>query len=201
MLVLFPLVLLLLLPVIWCCYLARALGIPQWREGALGMQWFGHDGAEHWELQWLKKHEDGAPYGRGFSQYGITGFARVISRSSGQAICGTYIRAHLCYHNPCQADWKHDTKYGDLPRPLHFQRSEDWRVPSPPPPPPPPPPAVVYGHAVGAPLGAEGGDDAVSEGGAGGDDDDVAEGDPESSSSSSSSSRGSDEVHSYHIAG
>jgi len=39
MLVLFPLVLLLLLPVIWCCYLARALGIPQWREGALGMQW------------------------------------------------------------------------------------------------------------------------------------------------------------------
>ena len=186
MLVLFPLVLLLLLPVIWCCYLSRALGIPQWREGALGMQWFGHDGAEHWELQWLKKHEDGAPYGRGFSQYGITGFARVISRSSGQAICGPYIRAHLCYHNPCQADWTHDTKYGDRPRPLHFQPSEDWRVPSPAP--PPPPPAVVYGHPVGAPLGAEGGDD------------DVAEGDPESSSSSSPS-RGSEEVHSYHIAG
>ena len=41
---------------------------------------------------------------------------------------------------------------------------------------------------LGAPLGAEGGDD------------DVAEGDPESSSSSSSS-RGSEEVHSYDIAG
>ena len=124
MLVLFPLVLLLLLPVIWCCYLARALGIPQWREGALGMQWFGYDGAEHWELQWLKKHEDGAPYGRGFSQYGITGFARVISRSSGQAICGPYIRAHLCYHNPCQADWKHDTKYGNVPRPSTVNNQE-----------------------------------------------------------------------------
>ena len=28
-------VLLLLLPVIWCCYLARALGIPQWRGAEL----------------------------------------------------------------------------------------------------------------------------------------------------------------------
>ena len=58
MLVLFPLVLLLLLPVIWCCYLARALGIPQWRARERGTRdvmaasFFGHDGSEHWELQW-----------------------------------------------------------------------------------------------------------------------------------------------------
>ena len=67
MLVLFPLVLLLLLPVIWCCYLARAIGIPQWREGALGMQWFGYDGAEHWELQWLKNMSLGHPMAEGLA--------------------------------------------------------------------------------------------------------------------------------------
>ena len=144
---------------------------------AMVESFFGYDGAEHWELQW-----DTSIQRKGHSKYGITGFARVISRSSGAAVSEPFIRAHLCKHNPCRADWTHDSKYGQLPRPLHFQPSEDWRPHAPPAiPAPVPPPAVVHWHPVDAPLEA------------GGDDDEVSEGDPESSSSSSLEAGGDDD--------
>ena len=82
---------------------------------AMAETWFGYDGAERWELQW-----DTSIMRKGYSQYGTSGFARVISRSSGAAIAMIFIRAHLCKHNPCRADWTHDTKYGPLPRPFIF---------------------------------------------------------------------------------
>ena len=215
MLVPFPLVLLLRLPVMVHLVLLfgsvirrpAVAGRERGTRDAMAASWFGYDGAEHWELQW-----DTSFMRLGHSKYGVTGFARVISRSSGGPVPVEPIRAHLCRHNPCKANWKHDSKYGKaIPRPIHFQSwspNAHRAIPA-----PVPPPAVVHLHPVDASLEA------------GGDDDEVSEGDPESSSSSSSSSsslitrgrkkflsllkddleeawtqRGIEEVHSYHIA-
>ena len=178
MLVPFPLVLLLRLPVMVHLVLLFGSGIrrpavagrERGTRDAMAASWFGYDGAEQWELQW-----DTSFQRLGHSQYGVTGFARVISRSSGGPVPKELIRAHLCRHNPCKADWKHDSKYGKaIPRPIHFQSwspNAHRAIPA-----PVPPPAVVHLHPVDASLEA------------GGDDDEVSEGDPESSSSSSSSS-------------
>ena len=86
MLVPFPLVLLLRLPVMVHLVLLfgsvirrpAVAGRERGTRDAMAASWFGYDGAEHWELQW-----DLSFMRLGHSQYGVTGFARVISRSSG----------------------------------------------------------------------------------------------------------------------
>ena len=105
MLVPFPLVLLLRLPVMVHLVLLfgsvirrpAVAGRERGTRDAMAASWFGYDGAEHWELQW-----DTSFMRLGHSKYGVTGFARVISRSSGGPVPVELIRAHLCRHNPCK---------------------------------------------------------------------------------------------------
>ena len=165
MLVPFPLVLLLRLPVMVHLVLLfgsvirrpAVAGRERGTRDAMAASWFGYDGAEHWELQW-----DTSFMRLGHSKNGVTGFARVISRSSGGPVPVELIRAHLCRHNPCKADWKHDSKYGKgIPRPIHFQSwspNAHRAIPA-----PVPPPAVVHLHPVDASLEAGGDDDEVAE--------------------------------------
>ena len=108
---------------------------------AMAASWFGYDGVEEWELQW-----DLSIRRLGHSQYGVTGFARVISRSSGGPVPVELIRAHLCRHNPCQGRWEHESKYGELGFPMHVQLAETIPAPV-------PPPAAVHLHPVEAQLG------------------------------------------------
>ena len=59
--------------------------------------WFGVDDlGETWELAW-----DTSILRKGYGQNGVSGYCKVISRSSGAAIEPGLIRVHLCYHNPC----------------------------------------------------------------------------------------------------
>ena len=155
MLVPFPLLLLLCLPVMVHLVLLfgsvirrpAVAGRERGTRDAMAASWFGYDGAEHWELQW-----DLSFMRLGHSQYGVTGFARVISRSSGGPVPVEPIRAHLCRHNPCKADWKHDSKYGKgIPRPIHFQSwspNAHRAIPAPVPPPQPNPHHLRYNEAV-----------------------------------------------------
>ena len=85
--------------------------------------WFGVDDlGECWELAW-----DTTLGHKGYSVYGVTGWCRVIRRSSGDPIEPGLPRVHLCYNNPCLARWEHDTKYGNKGPPMHVQLAEDWR--------------------------------------------------------------------------
>ena len=117
------------------------------------------DLGETYELAWdisIKK--------KGYRKGGVSGYCKVISRSSGSAIPPGLIRVHLCKHNPCQARWEHECNYGELGFPMHVQLAEDWRpLASLEAPAPVPPPAAVHSHPVEAPLGPREGDDGVPE--------------------------------------
>ena len=88
-----------------------------------GDRFFGCDGDVHYEWKW----EYGASKPKA-NENGISGWAKLISRSSGiQADEGT-CRVHLCAHDPCKAVYP-ASKYGCIPPPMHLQPS-DWRPPS-----------------------------------------------------------------------
>ena len=122
--------------------------------------WFGVDDlGECWELAW-----DTSLGQRGYNKNGVSGWCKIISRSSGDPIEPGLPRVHLCYHNPCEARWKHETKYGPIGFPMHVQLAEDWRRLGPlATPAPVPPPAAAHSRSVEAPLGPGEGADRVAE--------------------------------------
>ena len=70
--------------------------------------WFGVDDlGEFWKLAW-----DTSLGQRHYNKYGVSGWCKLISRSRGGPIEPGLPRVHLCYHNPCEARWKHESKYG-----------------------------------------------------------------------------------------
>ena len=105
----------------------------------------GSDGIAHYEFEW-----DFSATQPKTNPNGTTGFARVISRSSGGdgLNVGYLCRVHRCEWIPCCADYP-PSKYGHVGPPLHI-RPSDWKPPAdadaeaaskPPPAAPPEPPA------------------------------------------------------------
>ena len=90
-----------------------------------GARFHGIDGIAHYEFEW-----DFSALQPKTNDNGTSGFARVISRSSGGGglIVGYLGRVHRCASNPCRAVYPR-SKYGYLPAPLHIQPS-DWKPPA-----------------------------------------------------------------------
>ena len=89
---------------------------------AMDAPFYGENGSIHYEFRW-----DGSALQPKTSVNGTSGFAKVISRSSGSGgLAPGYLgRVHLCAWTPCRAVLR-TSKYGTLGPPLHVQASE-WR--------------------------------------------------------------------------
>ena len=85
----------------------------------------GSDGIAHYEFEW-----DFSATQPKTNPNGTTGFARVISRSSGGdgLIVGYLCRVHRCEWIPCRAVYPR-SKYGYVGPPLHIGPS-DWKPPA-----------------------------------------------------------------------
>ena len=121
-----------------------------------GARFHGSDGIAHYEFEW-----DFSALQPKTNDNGTSGFARVISRSSGGGglIVGYLGRVHRCASNPCRAVYP-ASKYGYVGPPLHIQPS-DWKppagadaeaAPKPPPAAPPEPPAAAAPKEPVSPL-------------------------------------------------
>ena len=121
-----------------------------------GARFHGSDGIAHYEFEW-----DFSALQPNTNDNGTSGFARVISRSSGGGglIVGYLGRVHRCAWNPCRAVYPR-SKYGYVGPPLHIQPS-DWKPPAgadaeaaskPPPAAPPEPPAATPPKEPVSPL-------------------------------------------------
>ena len=90
-----------------------------------GARFHGSDGIAHYEFEW-----DFSALQPKTNDNGTSGFARVISRSSGGGglIVGYLGRVHRCAWNPCRAVYPR-SKYGYVGPPLHIQPS-DWKPPA-----------------------------------------------------------------------
>ena len=121
-----------------------------------GARFHGSDGIAHYEFEW-----DFSALQPKTNDNGTSGFARVISRSSGGGglIVGYLGRVHRCAWNPCRAVYPR-SKYGYVGPPLHIQPS-DWKppagadaeaAPKPPPAAPPEPPAAAPPKEPVSPL-------------------------------------------------
>ena len=121
-----------------------------------GARFHGSDGIAHYEFEW-----DFSALQPKTNDNGTSGFARVISRSSGGGglIVGYLGRVHRCASNPCRAVYP-ESKYGYVGPPLHIQPS-DWKppagadaeaAPKPPPAAPPEPPAAAAPKEPVSPL-------------------------------------------------
>ena len=121
-----------------------------------GARFHGSDGIAHYEFEW-----DFSALQPKTNDNGTSGFARVISRSSGGGglIVGYLGRVHRCASNPCRAVYP-PRKYGAIGPPLHIQPS-DWKPPAgadaeaaskPPPAAPPEPPAAAPPKEPVSPL-------------------------------------------------
>ena len=121
-----------------------------------GARFHGSDGIAHYEFEW-----DFSALQPKTNDNGTSGFARVISRSSGGGglIVGYLGRVHRCAWNPCRAVYPR-SKYGYVGPPLHIQPS-DWKPPAgadaeaaskPPPAAPPEPPAAAPPKEPVSPL-------------------------------------------------
>ena len=130
--------------------MAAPCGPPQ------GARFHGSDGKAHYEFEW-----DYSALRPRRNPNGTSGFARVISRSSGGGglIVGDLGRVHRCAWNPCRAVYPR-SKYGYVGPPLHIQPS-DWKPPAgadaeaaskPPPAAPPEPPAAAPPKEPVSPL-------------------------------------------------
>ena len=87
------------------------------------MLFYGFDGTTHYELEWDYSGQKPTA-----NVNGTTGWAKIISCSSGECPSGAVRRAHRCAFDPCRA--RHSAnKYGRLVGPpIHLQGS-DWRPP------------------------------------------------------------------------
>ena len=87
-----------------------------------GARFHGSDGIAHYEFEW-----DFSALQPKTNDNGTSGFARVISRSSGGGglPVGYLGRVHRCAWNPCRAVYP-PRKYGHVGPPLHIQ-PPDWK--------------------------------------------------------------------------
>ena len=92
-------------------------------------------GAIHYELEWDYSRESTKK-----NQNGTSGWAKIISRSSGSFDPDAVCRVHLCSFDPCRAVYR-DPKYGPKGPPIHV-RPSSWRPPGTPGEPAAPAPAV-----------------------------------------------------------
>eukprot|EP00959_Pyramimonas_sp_CCMP1952_P293033 6128675-Pyramimonas_sp.AAC.1 len=83
----------------------------------VGQTWHGHEGGEHFEVEWLCCDSGASPRK---TKYGTAWVANILSRSCG-GHCPKKINVHACAGFPCKAKWSL-SQCGDVePRSFHLR--------------------------------------------------------------------------------